>query len=135
MVEEVTMGGDQWEDQEVECEEGAVVVGSAENDEFEAKTQENPHPHPTSRQEKKNEEAHEMSQRYAIRYEKWSDNTLQAWKTGRRVQVRSEVHGMMRAVTSQRSKADYERRKKSVAAKATKWTWRKWRLRMRRSCG
>ena len=66
-----------------------------------------------------------MSQRYAIRYEKWIGDTLQAWKTERQVQVRSEVHGMMRAVTIHRRKAGYERRKKSVAAKATKWTWRK----------
>ena len=36
-------------DQDVELEDGAGVVGSAENDEFEAKTQENPHP--TSGQE------------------------------------------------------------------------------------
>ena len=33
-------------------EEGAGVVGSAESDELEAKTQENPHPHPMRPQER-----------------------------------------------------------------------------------
>ena len=40
MIEEVVPGTDQWEVRE----EGAVVGGSAESDELEAKTQENHHP-------------------------------------------------------------------------------------------
>ena len=56
MMEEVVMEVDE----EAELEEGAVVVESAENDEVEAKTQENTHPHPTSRQERR-KEAREMS--------------------------------------------------------------------------
>ena len=39
--------------QEEVREEGAGVVGSAESDELEAKTQENPHPHPMRVQERK----------------------------------------------------------------------------------
>ena len=70
MVEDVVMEVDQ----EVEREEGTGVVGSAENDELEAKTQENPHPHPTSRHERK-KEAQEMSLQCGTRYEKWSGDT------------------------------------------------------------
>ena len=69
-------------DQEVEREEGAGVVGSPENDEHEAKTQENPHPHPTSRHEKR-KEAREMSLRCGTRYDKWSGDTTQVWMTRR----------------------------------------------------
>ena len=39
--------------QEEVREEGAGVVGSAESDELEMKTQENPHPHPMGMQERK----------------------------------------------------------------------------------
>ena len=48
--------------QEEVREEGAVVGGSAESDELEAKTQENPHPHPMRIQERK-EELRETSRR------------------------------------------------------------------------
>ena len=41
--------------QEEVQEEGAMVVGSAKSDELEAKTQENPHPHPMRVQEKPKE--------------------------------------------------------------------------------
>ena len=41
--------------QEEVREEGAGVVGSAESDKLEAKTQENPHPHPMRVQEKPKE--------------------------------------------------------------------------------
>ena len=50
-------------------EEIEGVVGSAGIDELEAKTQANPHQHPTSRQERKRW-AQEMSRQYGIRYEK-----------------------------------------------------------------
>ena len=117
------MGVNHGDDQE----DGAVVVGSPGSDELEAKTQANTHPHLTRRRKKK-EEVQEMSLRYGIIYEKWNGDTLQAW-------MRSEVYVMMRVVASQRRKSGDDRRKKSVAAKATKWTWRRWRLRMRKSCG
>ena len=41
--------------QEEVREEGAGVAGNAESDELEAKTQENPHPHPTRMQERTKE--------------------------------------------------------------------------------
>ena len=76
MLEEVAIEVDQ----EVELEEGAGVVGIAENDEVEAKTQENPNLHPTSRQERKNE-VQSMSLRCGTRYDKWSGDTPQVWMT------------------------------------------------------
>ena len=41
--------------QEEDREEGPGVAGNAESDELEAKTQENPHPHPMRPQESANE--------------------------------------------------------------------------------
>ena len=87
MMEEVAMEVDQ----EVEREEGAVVVGSAENDEVEAKTQGNHHPHQTSRQ-KMRKDALEMSLQCGIMYEKWSGDTPQVWKTRRRARGKVEVY-------------------------------------------
>ena len=82
MVEEAIMVVDP----EADNEESGVAVRSAGSDELEAKTQENPHPHPTSQREKK-KLAQEMSLRYVIRYERWSGNTPQVWMTRRLAQA------------------------------------------------
>ena len=129
-VEEAVMGVDQ----EVDQKEGGVAVGSAGSDELEAKTQENPHPNPTSQREKRKGTL-EMSLRYGIIYERWSVVTPQVWMTGRRVQVMSKVYVMTRAVASQRKKTGDMHLKKLVAVKATKWTWRRWQQMTRKSCG
>ena len=64
------MGADQGEDRK----EGASVGGSAESDELEAKTRENPHLHPMRLPEKKLE-VRETSLQCGIRYERSSGDT------------------------------------------------------------
>ena len=117
MVEEAMMVVDP----EADNEESGVEVRSAGSDELEAKTQENPHPNPTSQREKRKGTL-EMSLRYGIIYESWSGDMPQEWMTGRRVQVMSKVYVMTRAVAIQRKKTGDMRLKKLVAVKATKWT-------------
>ena len=59
-------------------------MGSAESDELEAKTQENPHPHPMGMQERK-EEVRETSRRCGTGCGKWIGDTPQEWKIERLV--------------------------------------------------
>ena len=80
-------------DQEEVREEGGGVVGSAESDELEAKTHENPHPHPR-RQQERMKGPREMSLRCETRYWRWSGDTPQEWKIGRLVQTKNESFGM-----------------------------------------
>ena len=75
-------------------EEGAGVVGSAESDELEAKTQENPHPHPM-RPHERMKELRETSRRCGTGYGRWSGDTPQEWKIGRLVQTKNELCVMM----------------------------------------
>ena len=97
MMEEAVQGMDQQEDRQ----EGAWVGGSAESDELEAKTQENPHPNPTSRYERRSE-LREIRLRCGIRYERWSGDTRRVWKIGRLAQMMIELYVMvMDEVSSQ----------------------------------
>ena len=79
--------------QEEVREDGAGVVGNVESDELEAKTQENPHPHPMGMQERK-QERWEMSRRCGTGCGKWSGDTPQEWKIGRLVLTKSELFVM-----------------------------------------
>ena len=65
----------------------------AENDEREAKTQENPHPHPMRRQERMNE-PQETSRQCGTRYGRWSGDTPRGWEIGRLVQKKIELFVM-----------------------------------------
>ena len=65
-------------------EEGEGVVGSVESDELEAKTQENPPPHPMRIQERK-KEPWETSRRCGTGCGRWSGDTPQEWKIERLV--------------------------------------------------
>ena len=89
-MEEVVLGTGQEEVRE----EGAVVDGSAESDELEAKTQENPHPHPRRPQERM-KEPQEMSRQCGTGYGKWSGDMPQEWKIGRLVHKMNELFVMM----------------------------------------
>ena len=71
----VTYQGEYWE-------EGAVVWGSAESDELEAKIQDNHHLHPI-RLPKKKLEVRETSLQCGIRYKRWSGDTPRERKIGR----------------------------------------------------
>ena len=75
-------------------EEGAGVAGSAESDELEAKTQENPHPHPKNPQEKP-KELRGTSRRCGTGYGRWSGDMPQEWKIGRLVLTKYELFVMM----------------------------------------
>ena len=109
-------------DQEDGLEEGAVVGGSAESDEHEAKTQGNPHPHLTRRQER-TKGLRETSLQCGTRYERWSGDTPRVWKIGRLVQKKIELSVMaMEELTSQRKKWADGQPKKSIAARARKAT-------------
>ena len=82
-------------------EDGAGVEASAESDRLEAKTQENPHPHPTRRQGKE-KGLQETSRQCGTKYERWSGDTPQVWKIGRLVQTKIEMFVMaMEELTSQ----------------------------------
>ena len=81
-------------DQEEVREEGAGVRGSAESDELEAKTQENPHTHPRRPQEKM-KGLRETSRRCGTTYGRWNGDTPQDWKIGRLVQKTNELFVMM----------------------------------------
>ena len=63
-------------------EEGAGVGGSAGRDKLEAKTQENPNPHPLRPQERM-KELRETSRRCETRYGRWSGDTPQVWRIER----------------------------------------------------
>ena len=76
--------------QEEVREEGAGVAGNVESDELEAKTQENPHPHPMGMQERK-EEVRETSRRCGTGCGKWIGDTPQEWKIERLVLTRNEL--------------------------------------------
>ena len=79
--------------QEEVREEGAGVVGSAESDELEAKTQENPHPHPMWMQGRK-KELRETSRRCATGCGKWSGDAPQEWKIERLDLTKDELFVM-----------------------------------------
>ena len=97
MVEEVVPEMDQEEVRE----EWAGVGGSAESDEREAKTQENPHHHPMGLPKKK-PEVLETNLQCGISYERWSGDTPRVWKIGRVVQMKIELSVMaMEELTSQ----------------------------------
>ena len=80
--------------QEEVREEGAGVVGGAESDELEAKTQENPHTHPMRMQERK-EELRETSRRCATCCGKWSGDTPLEWKIERLVLMKKALFVMV----------------------------------------
>ena len=91
------MGTDQGEDRE----EWAGVEVSAESDELEAKTQENPHHHPMILP-KKELEGLETSLQCETKYERWSGDTPREWKIWRLVQKKIELSVMaMEESTSQ----------------------------------
>ena len=81
--------------QEEVREEWAGVAGNVESDELEAKTQENPHPHPMGMQERK-QERWEMSRRCGTGCGKWSGDTPQEWKIERLDLARNELDGMVK---------------------------------------
>ena len=98
MVEEAVMCTDQGEDREAV----AGVVGSAESEELEAKTQENPHLH-QMRLPKNKQEGRETSLQCGIKYERWSGDTPRVWKIGRLVQNKIELSVMvMEELTSKK---------------------------------
>ena len=76
--------------QEEVREEGAGVVGGAESDELEAKTQENPDPHPM-RIHERTKELRETSRRCGTGYGRWFGDTPQEWKIGRLVLTKNEL--------------------------------------------
>ena len=87
-------GGDDGDDPGGGSGGGAGVVGNVESDELEAKTQENPHPHPTRRLERM-KWLRETSRQCGTRYGRWSGDTLQEWKIERLVQKMNELFVMM----------------------------------------
>ena len=90
--------------QEEVREERAVAVVSAESDELEAKTQENPHHHPMILP-KKELEGLETSLQCETRYERWSGDTPREWKIGRLVQKKIKLSVMaLKELTSKRRK-------------------------------
>ena len=80
--------------QEEVREEGEGVAGNVESDELEAKTQENPHPHPMRIQERK-VELLETSRRCATGCGKWSGDTPQEWKIERLVLTKKALFVMV----------------------------------------
>ena len=72
-----------------------MVVGSAESDELEAKTQETHHHHHPRMPQEKMKELPEMNLRCETRYGRWSGDTPQEWKIGRLVQTKNELFVMM----------------------------------------
>ena len=68
---------------------------------LDAKIQENPHPHQTSR-EKNKDVAQGMSLQCETSCEKWSGDMPQEWIPKRLVQVTSEMYVMMMEATSTR---------------------------------
>ena len=67
-----------------------LVVGCAENDALETRTQVNPHPHTMRRHERMNE-PQETSRQCGTRYGRWSGDTPRGWEIGRLVQKKIEL--------------------------------------------
>ena len=88
--------------QEEVREEWAGVAGNVESDELEAKTQENPHPHPMRSQER-TKELRETSRRCGTGYGRWSGDTPQEWKIGRLLLTKNAwcVMTMMKKLVNQ----------------------------------